>query len=73
MDAVRGPKLRTVHHRVLLRTIGAQRKISDYWMTSYNRALEIIRCENIETCGEDLVRRRKSGPIAYRVTSRRLA
>ena len=45
-------KLRTVHHhRVLLRiiTIGAQRKIPDHWVTPYNRALEIIRCESIET------------------------
>ena len=42
-------KLRTVHHRVLLRIIGAQRKRSDHRMTSYNRALEITRCESIET------------------------
>ena len=42
-------KLRTVHHRVLLRTIGAQRKRPDHPMTSYNRALEITRCESIET------------------------
>ena len=42
-------KLRTVHHRVLLRIIGAQQKRPDHWMTSYNRALEIIRCESIET------------------------
>ena len=41
-------KLRTVHHRVLLRIIGAQRK-TDQWMTSYNRALEITRSESIET------------------------
>ena len=39
-------KLRTVHHRVLLRIIGAQRKRPDHWMTSYNRALEITRCES---------------------------
>ena len=54
MDAVRGPfarntKPRTVHHRVLLPTIGAQRKKSDHRMTSYSRALEITRCESIET------------------------
>ena len=51
MDAVRGPsaKLRTVHHRVLLRIIGAQRKRLDHRVTSYNRALEITRCESIET------------------------
>ena len=42
-------KLRTVHHRVLLRIIGAQRKRPNHWMTSYNRALEITRCESIET------------------------
>ena len=42
-------KLRTVHHRVLLRIIGAQRKRPDHGMTSYNRALEITRCESIET------------------------
>ena len=42
-------KLRTVHHRVLLRIIGAQRKRPDHRMTSYNRALEINRCESIET------------------------
>ena len=44
-------KLRTVHHRVLLRIIGAQHKRSDHRMTSYNRALEITRCESIETTG----------------------
>ena len=33
-------KLYTLHHRVLLRIIGAHRKRPDYWMTSYNRALE---------------------------------
>ena len=42
-------KLRTVHHRALLRIIGAQRKRPDHRMTSYNRALEITRCESIET------------------------
>ena len=42
-------KLRTVHHRVLLRIIGAQRKRPDHRMTLYNRALEITRCESIET------------------------
>ena len=42
-------KLRTVHHRVLLRIIGAQRKRPDHRMTSYNRALEITPCESIET------------------------
>ena len=42
-------KLRDVHHRVLLRIIGAQRKRPDHRMTSYNRALEITRCESIET------------------------
>ena len=43
------PKLRTLHHRVLLRTIGAQHKRPDHRMTSYNRVLEITRCESIET------------------------
>ena len=42
-------KIRTVHHRVLLRIIGAQRKRPDHRMTTYNRALEITRCESIET------------------------
>ena len=42
-------KLRTLHHRVVLRIIGAQRKRPDHRMTSYNRALEITRCESIET------------------------
>ena len=42
-------KLRTVHHRVLLRIIEAQRKRPGHRMTSYNRALEITRCESIET------------------------
>ena len=42
-------KLRMVHHRALLRIIGAQRKRPDHRMTSYNRALEITRCESIET------------------------
>ena len=42
-------KLRTVHHRVLLRIIGAQRKRPGLRMTSYDRALEITRCESIET------------------------
>ncbi|CAN0462416.1 unnamed protein product [Ascophyllum nodosum] len=42
-------KPRTVHHRVLLRIIGAQRKRPDHRMTSYNRALEITWCESIET------------------------
>ena len=42
-------KLRTVHHRVLLRIIGAQRARPDHGMTSYNRALEITGCDSIET------------------------
>ena len=42
-------KLHTVHHRVLLRIIGAQCKRPDHRMTSYSRALEITRCECIET------------------------
>ena len=42
-------KLRTIHHRISLRIIAAQRKRPDHRMTPYNRALEITRCENIET------------------------
>ena len=42
-------KLRTVHHRVSLCIIGAQRKRPDHRMTSYNRAPEITECESIET------------------------
>ena len=42
-------KLRTVHHRVLLHIIGAQRKRPDHRMASYNRALEITGCKSIET------------------------
>ena len=42
-------KLCTVHHQVLLCIIRAQLKRPDHWMTSYNRALEITRCESIET------------------------
>ena len=42
-------KLRAVHHRVLLCIIGAQRKRPSPRMTSYNRALEITRCESIKT------------------------
>ena len=42
-------KLRALHRRVLLRVIGAQRKRPYHRMTSYNRALEITRCESIET------------------------
>ena len=42
-------KLCTVHPRVWLRIIGAQRKRPDHRMTPYNRALEITGCESIET------------------------
>ena len=42
-------KLRPVHHRVLLRIIGDQRKRPHHRMTSYNCGLEIIRSESIET------------------------
>ena len=38
-----------LHDRVLLRIIEGQRKRPDHRMTSYNRALEITRCESIET------------------------
>ena len=33
---------------IRLRIIGAQRKRPDHGMTSYNRALEITRCESVE-------------------------
>ena len=52
-------KLRTVHHRVLVRISGAQRKRPDHRITSYNRALEKTRCESIETTGR--TRRRGGG------------
>ena len=42
-------KVRTVHHRVLLCIIGAQRTRPDHRMTSYNHSLEITGCESIET------------------------
>ncbi|CAN0259080.1 unnamed protein product [Ascophyllum nodosum] len=42
-------KLRTVHHRMLLRIIGAQRKRSNHRVTSFNLAIEMTRCESIET------------------------
>ena len=42
-------KLRTVHHRVLLRIIRTQRKRPDHRMIPHNRALEITRCESTET------------------------
>ena len=42
-------KLRTVHHRVLLRIIGGQRKTPDHRMISYNRTLKITGYESIQT------------------------
>ena len=42
-------KLCTVHHRVLLRIIEAQRKRPAHRMTSYNRDLEVTGCKSIET------------------------
>ena len=42
-------KLRTVHHKVLLRIIGARRRRSDHRVLSYNRALELTGCDSIET------------------------
>ena len=41
-------KLRTVHHRVLLRIIEARRRRSDHRVLLYNRALELTGCESIE-------------------------
>ena len=56
MDAVRGPFARNTTPNSercttgsFLRIIGAQRTRPDHRMTSSNRALEITRCENIET------------------------
>ena len=57
MDTVRGSFTRNTipnsapytTDRMLLRIIGAQRKRSDHWMTSYDRALEITRCESVDT------------------------
>ena len=61
-------KLRTVHHRVLLRIIGAQRKRPDHRMTLYNRALEIPgvralrrRCERENFCGRGRSSERAAG------------
>ena len=42
-------RFRTSHHPVLLRIIGAQRKIPDHRVASFNRALEVTGCESIET------------------------
>ena len=42
-------KLRIVHHRVLVRIIGAQLKRPGHRMTSYNHALEITGSESIKT------------------------
>ena len=42
-------KFCAVHHRVLLRIIGAQRKRSFHRMASYNGALETTECGSIET------------------------
>ena len=56
-------KLRTVHHRALLRIIiEAQGKRPDHRMTSYSRALEITRYESIETvlCTRILLRAERS-------------
>ena len=44
-----GFKPRTVHHRVLLRLIGARGKRPDYQITSNTRVLEITRCGGNET------------------------
>ena len=41
-------KSRTVHHRVLLRIIGARRRRSDHRVLAYNRALELTGYESIE-------------------------
>ena len=41
-------RFRTVHHRVLLCIIGAQRKRPDHRMISYNHALKMTGCKSIE-------------------------
>ena len=38
-----------IHRRVLLRIIGARRRKSDHRVLVYSRALELTRCESIET------------------------
>ena len=55
------PKLRTVHHRVLLCIIGAQCKRPEHLMISYSRALETAGCESIETTLRTRRRIRMSG------------
>ena len=42
-------KLGTVHHRVLLRVIGAQHKRQDHRMTAYNRTFKTNGCERFDT------------------------
>ena len=43
-------KLRTAHHKILLRVIGFQRRQrTDYTTLSYAKALKKTRCENIGT------------------------
>ena len=42
-------KPRTVHDRVLLRIIGAQRMRPDHRISSYNCVFEMTGCESIET------------------------
>ena len=42
-------KLRTVHHRVLMKVVGFQRRQhADYTILSYAKALQKTRCESIE-------------------------
>ena len=42
-------KLRTVHHRVLLRIIRKQRRSRDHRILSHYKALQATNCESIET------------------------
>ena len=63
-------KLHTVHHRVLLCIIGAQRKQPDHRMDSYNSALEIPRGESVETTLRT-VRLLRAGSL-IRMSGRRL-
>ena len=40
-------KLRTVHHQILLRILGATSQELDHYIISYNAALEPTGCESV--------------------------
>ena len=46
---VHNRKLRTIHHRVLLRILGAWCRAQDHRVLSYAEALQRTGCESIET------------------------